>query len=313
MSGLSAMRTFPVVQVDVFTQHPLRGNPLAVVLDAAGLDGRDMQAIAREMNLSETTFVLAPARPDCAAQVRIFTPAQELPFAGHPTIGTSWVLASRGRLPGGAREVRLEEGIGPVSVELEGDPVAPSFVWMEHPTARFGPPILERAAVAAALNLTREDLLPDVPICTGSTGVEFMYVPLRSPEVVDRANLDVAALWRSLGEAARVGVFVFAPDPDRAAGRVYSRMFAPHTAGIAEDPATGSASGPLGVYLLQHGLVERAEQVRIVSEQGTRMGRQSFIHIHLDRHAWHGGAEQAARIRVGGSVVPVLDGVLRLP
>jgi trans-2,3-dihydro-3-hydroxyanthranilate isomerase len=264
-----------------------------------------MQAIAREMNLSETTFVLAPTRPDCAARVRIFTPAREIPFAGHPTVGTGWVLATTRTLPS---RFALEEGIGPVEVETEGDPAAPRFLWMRHGDATFGEPVKDRAACAAALGLAETDLLAGAPIRTGSTGSAFLYVPLRDRATVDRTVLDVPRLLAAMGAGPRLGVFVFAPDPDPKAGRVYSRMFAPHTSGVPEDPATGSASGPLGAYLVACGLVTPAADVRIVSEQGTRMGRQSFVHIAVGT-----AAGRVTSIRVGGSVVPVLDGTLRLP
>jgi trans-2,3-dihydro-3-hydroxyanthranilate isomerase len=297
-------REYAFVQVDVFTDRVFGGNPLAVVLDADGLTAGEMQAIAREMNLSETTFVLPTERPDCAATVRIFTPAREVPFAGHPTIGTTWVLATRGRL-GGAARARLQEGIGPVAVELEGDPARPSFVWMRHRDATFGPEVPARAAVASALGLHEGDLLPGVPVCSGTTGSLFLYVPLRDRAAVDRAVLEVPAMRRAFGDAPLPGVFVFAPEPPAGA---YSRMFAPHTSGIPEDPATGSASGPLGAYLVAHGLVAPAEAVHLVSEQGTKMGRPSFVHIRL-----HAGDAAPSDIRVGGGVVPVLEGRLGVP
>jgi trans-2,3-dihydro-3-hydroxyanthranilate isomerase len=242
---MAAGRTFRLVQVDVFTERAFGGNALAVVLDAGGLADGAMQAIAAEMNLAETTFVVAATRPGCAARVRIFTPTRELPFAGHPTIGTAFVLALEGRLPAGERRVLLDEGIGPVEVTLEGDPARPAL------SALAGLPAAARG----------------------------------------------------------VGVFLFAPDPDPGRARVYSRMFAPHALGIPEDPATGSGSGPLGAYLVRHRLVKAGDDdVRIVSEQGTRMGRQSFVHIALRVDA---GAPRD--IRVGGSAVPVLEGVLRVP
>jgi trans-2,3-dihydro-3-hydroxyanthranilate isomerase len=297
-------REYAFTQVDVFTDRIFGGNPLAVFLDGRGLDDGEMQAIAREMNLSETTFVLPPTRPDCAARVRIFTPAREIPFAGHPTIGTTWVLATQRRL-GGATRAALEEGIGPVPVELEGDPAHPSFVWMSHGAASFGPEVTGRAAAAAALGLDEDDLRPRAPICTGSTGRPFLYVALRDRAAVDRAALDVAAMRRAFGDAPLPGVFVFAAERPEGA---YSRMFAPHTSGVPEDPATGSASGPLGAYLVTHGLVAPGEMVRLVSEQGTKMGRPSFVHIRL--RARDGGATD---IGVGGSVVPVLEGRLRVP
>ena len=301
-------REYRFQQVDVFTDRAFGGNPLAVVFDAASLGDAEMQAVAREMNLSETTFLVPPTRPECAARVRIFTPAREVPFAGHPTIGASWVLATAGLLPAGATRFSLEEGIGPVEVELEGDAARPSFVWMRHGGARFGPELGDRAAFAAALGLAGEDLLDGAPIRTGSTGSTFLYVPLRHRAAVDRASLDVGQLLAAMGDTPRAGVFVFAPDADPGAGRVYSRMFAPHTSGIPEDPATGSASGPLGAYLVERGLVAAAPSVRIVSEQGTRMGRQSFVHIKIGM-----AAGRITALHVGGSVVPVVDGRLRLP
>jgi len=298
-------REYRFVQVDVFTDRLFGGNPLAVVLDPEGLSDAEMQAIAREMNLSETTFVLAPTRADCAFKVRIFTPARELPFAGHPTLGTAWVLATERRV-GGAARFALEEGVGPIAVELEGDPARPSFVWMRHPEARFGQPLVGRAAVAAALGLTEADLLPGAPVQSGSTGNDFLFVPLRDPVIVDRAALDVSANIDGAGPTAALGVFVFAPVPG-AAARVYSRMFAPRS-GVPEDPATGSASGPLGAYLVRHGLVKAGDDVEIVSEQGVKMGRPSIVRIRL--RAPDG---RPTDIRVGGGVVPVLDGSLRLP
>ena len=300
-------RSYRFVQVDVFTDRVFGGNPLAVFLDARGLDDVLMQQIAREMNLSETVFLFPPSHPDCAAALRIFTPAREVPFAGHPTIGTAWVLATRGLGTKGAARFILEERIGPIPVELEGDPARPDFIWMTQPEATFDPALDNRDAVARALGLTEADLWPGAPIQPGSTGNKFLLVPLRDRATVDRAVLDVRGILAAMGDRPHIGIFLFAPDPDPAAGRVYSRMFAPHTSGIPEDPATGSASGPLGAYLALNRLVTKAGEVRIVSEQGTKMGRQSFIHIKL---AMQG--EQITGIRVGGTVVPVLEGELAI-
>ena len=310
-------RSYRFVQVDVFTDRVFGGNPLAVFLDARGLDDALMQRIAREMNLSETVFLFPPSRPDCTAALRIFTPAREVPFAGHPTVGTAWVLAAHGMAPRGAAGFVLEEKIGPVPVELEGNPARPDFIWMKHPDATFDPALENRDAVARALGLAEADLLPGAPIQPGSTGNKFLFVPLRDKAAVDLAVLDVRALLGVMGSLPHLGIFVFAPDleftaGDRtagapAAGRVYSRMFAPHTSGIPEDPATGSASGPLGAYLVLNGLVRKSAEVRIVSEQGTKMGRQSFLHIRLTMQG-----ETITGIRVGGGVVPVLEGELRI-
>ena len=297
-------RRYEIVHVDVFTDRPLAGNQLAVVLDARGIGDDEMQAVAREMNLAETTFVLPVRRPECGARVRIFTPGREVPFAGHPTVGTAWVLATRGLLPAGATRFLLEEEIGPVPVDFEGDPARPAFIWMHHGEPSFGPAVGDRAGMAKALRLAESDLLP-APIQVVTTGNPFLFVPLRDRGTVDRALLDVPALLACVGDGGGIGVFVFAPDGD---GRVYSRMFAPHTAGIPEDPATGSASGPLGAYLVRHGLVPAGDDIAIVSEQGVKMKRPSQVHIRLRAT---GG--RVTDIRVGGSVAPVLEGCLTLP
>jgi trans-2,3-dihydro-3-hydroxyanthranilate isomerase len=298
-------RSFGFIQVDVFTDRVFGGNPLAVFPDGGGLSDEEMQAIAREMNLSETTFVLPATRPGCDVKVRIFTPTVELPFAGHPTVGTTYVLATLGRLPEGATDVVLEEEIGPVPVKIEGDLSNPDFVWMKHPKASFGPALPDRATIAAALALEEANILSDKPICIGSTGLPFLYVPLRDPATVDRAVLDTGALLNIHGTSEARGVFIFALDPATGANHVYSRMLALGV-GIIEDPATGSASGPLGAYLVREGIVEAADEVKIVSQQGTKMGRQSWVHIRLTKSGddWD--------IEVGGSTVPVLTGDLHI-
>jgi trans-2,3-dihydro-3-hydroxyanthranilate isomerase len=301
-------REYRFIQVDVFTDRVFGGNPLAVVLDGRGLVDGEMQAIAMEMNLSETTFILPPTHPDCAARVRIFTPRRELQFAGHPTVGTAWVMAVHGLVPRSPAAFSLEEGIGPVPVTLEGDPKEPSFIWMRHGPPEFGPEMANRAEIAAALGLTEAELIPGAPIQTGSTGSRFMFVPLRDRATVDRALLDVPKIIKALGDQPLVGIFVFAPDPDPGVGRVHSRMFAPHTSGIPEDPATGSATGPLGAYLVKQKLVKASGPVAIVSDQGVKMGRHSRLHI---RGVERGGA--LTEIEVGGGVVPVIDGRLRVP
>ena len=285
--------------VDVFTEKPLAGNQLAVVLDAEGIPGEVMQRIAKEMNISETVFVLAAEDPANAARVRIFTPGAELPFAGHPTVGTSWVLFTQGLIPGGALEFKLEEGVGPVPVRAEKGPSGWVF-WMTHPKVSFGAVVSDRSAAAAALGLSENDLLPDVPIQTASTGVPFVYVALKDAKAVDSAVSEKDRLAKVFKE----GVFLFA-----AVGRdrLYSRMFSPHVLDIHEDPATGSGSGPLGAFAVRYGLVPRAPAVSITSEQGTKMGRQSFIHIRLE---FATDGELPSSIQVGGSVVPTLTGEL---
>jgi trans-2,3-dihydro-3-hydroxyanthranilate isomerase len=285
--------------VDVFTERPLAGNQLAVVLNAEGIPGDVMQRIAKEMNISETTFVLAPEHAGNAARVRIFTPGAELPFAGHPTIGTAWVLFTEGLVAGGALEFTLEEGVGPVRVRGVKGSTGLTF-WMTHPPVSFGKVISERAEAAAAVGLTDNDLYDDVPIQVATTGVPFVYVALKDARAVDRAISEKERIAAVFSE----GVFLFAPLGDN---RLYSRMFSPHVLDIHEDPATGSGSGPLGAFAVKYGLVPRSATVSIVSEQGTKMGRQSFIHVEL---AYPPAGDIPSRIEVGGSVVPTLRGEL---
>ena len=286
--------------VDVFTEKALAGNQLAVVLDGKGLTAKLMQRIARELNFSETTFILPPDDPAHAAKVRIFAPTVEMPFAGHPTIGTAWVLADEGLVPGGKLEFVLEEKVGPVPVRGEKKNGGVVF-WMTHPKLTYGE-VLPHARVAAAIGLKEADVVESVPAQVASTGNPHLYVALRDAHAVDAAVSDHAKLQTVLGADSAFGIFLFAVNGEN---RLYSRMF---SLDIPEDPATGSASGPLGAFAVRYGLVERAPKVEIVSEQGTKMGRQSFVHIELG--FGDDDADIPSRIEVGGSVMPVLKGEL---
>ncbi|TAM74621.1 PhzF family phenazine biosynthesis protein [bacterium] len=294
-------------QVDVFTDRLFEGNQLAVFPDSQSLTEQQMQQIAREMNLSETAFVMPTQRAGCDVRVRIFTPAYEMLFAGHPTIGTAFVLARLGRVPKGAQRIVFEEGVGPVPVTLEGPSEAPTRAWLTTPPITFGPTFDDRAAGAALAGLTPGDLLDGVPLEVAGAGPRFLYIPVRDRDAVDRAQPDVAAIDRHLTAHVLIGIFVFAVESaERAA--LYSRMFAPG-AGIFEDPATGSATGPLAAYVIRHGLVEvpREGSLRLLSEQGTKMGRRSLLHVRAEMH---NGEPQ--RIEVGGGSVHVFDGELAL-
>ena len=283
--------------VDVFSDKPLAGNQLAVVLDGKDLSNRTMQRIAREMNFSETTFVFPPEDPANAAKLRIFTPATELPFAGHPTIGTAWVLADEGMAKGDA--FTLEENVGPVHVRCVKSGRKKQF-WMTHPALTFGQ-VFPHEQVASAIGVKEDLIIDDVPAQVASTGNPFLFVALRNESTVDSAVSEPSRIRKLLRGGKAHGVFFFAvAAPDR----LYSRMFA---IDIAEDPATGSASGPLGAFAVKYGLIEPAPHVAIVSEQGTKMGRQSFVHIALD---YGDSRDIPDRIEVGGSVVPVVSGTL---
>ena len=288
--------------MDVFTETALAGNQLAVVLAADGIGGDRMQAIAKEMNLSETVFVLKAEQAGSAARLRIFTPGIELPFAGHPTVGAAWVLWDEGLVAWNAQDFVLEEGVGPVRVRIDRSGALPKF-WMTHPRVSFGRVFEDRSAVAGALGLLDNALVEVAPIQAVGTGVPFTFVALKDRESVDAAISDGRALAGALGPEGPVQIVVYsAVGP----GHLHTRMFWP-AGGIVEDPATGSASGPLGAHAVRYGLVERGETVSILSEQGVKMGRRSLIHIEL---GYHGTEDLPTRIEVGGSAVPVLTGTL---
>lgn len=282
------MRSFRYVVVDVFTDTPLAGNALAVFTDGRGLGDDEMQRLARELNLSESVFVL-PAEADGDARIRIFTPSVELPFAGHPTLGSAFVLAGPMQLP----EIRLEtlRGIVPVALEREHDRIVfgrmlqPLPVWREYE---------EADGLLAALRVARSEL----PVEHYDNGARFVYVGLRSEEEVAALRPDAFAL-SELPDL--VGVLCFAGS----GARWKARMFAPG-GGVAEDPATGSAAGPLAVHLARHGRIGFGDEIEIT--QGVEIGRPSTLFTRAV-----GSAEELERVEVGGSAVIVARGEFRLP
>lgn len=288
---------------DVFTREPLTGNQLAVFLDGRGLTTERMQALAREMNFSESTFILPSESPDTDLRMRIFTPATEMPMAGHPTIGSAFALAHTGVIRHGVSRAVFGLGVGPVPVDLEWAENRLRFAWMTQLNPKFGPVLDTRTAVAAAIGLGERDLVPDLPVQQVSCGVPCLIVPIFSREAVDRAMSDAAALRRlAVSTGIDLPIFLFAMSSPGSTETVYSRMFAPEF-GIVEDPATGSASGPLGCYLVRHGLVSGDAALRIVSLQGAAMGRPSRIHVAI---ASHNG--EITTVKVGGEAVLVARG-----
>jgi trans-2,3-dihydro-3-hydroxyanthranilate isomerase len=257
-----------------------------------------MQAVALELNLAETTFVLPATRSDCHARVRIFTPRQEMRFAGHPTLGTAFLLSERGVLPADGNWHQLEEQVGPVAVRIDLE--SPPLAWLRTPPIsegrRFAPDICARA-----LGLGPNELL-DIEPQLLSAGNPTIFVALRSPDAVDRAWIDLAGM-RTLHGADEESccVFVFA----RTAEGAYSRMFAAEY-GINEDPATGSSTGPLAVFMMRNGLLARRDGTAFVSEQGTRMGRRSLLHVRVL------GDDGAQGILVGGHVTLVASAHMHL-
>jgi trans-2,3-dihydro-3-hydroxyanthranilate isomerase len=303
------MRSYRYLHYDVFTDHLFGGNQLAVVLDGRGLTTATMQAIAKEMNFAETTFVLPAERPDTDVRMRIFTPAAELPVAGHPTIGSTFALARAGVIAEGREQVVFGLGVGPVPVALTWRGSDLRFAWMTQAAPAFADPLADRGAVAAALSLPETALAANLPVQVVSCGVPFLFVALNTRADVDAASAvpgPLAAVLESTGTGAH-GVFIFSPqaastDGDRAAA--YSRMFAPEL-GVAEDPATGIASGPLGSYLVRHQIVARESAGALLSLQGVRMGRPSHVHISIGLDG-----DAITSVRVGGESVLAGEGLL---
>ena len=282
---------------DVFTDVAFAGNQLAIFPEAS-LDDATMQRVARELNLSETVF-LRPGDEDVVASLRIFTPLAEVPFAGHPTVGTAIALADHLWWVGpNETEFVVRERVGDVAIRLERG--SPTTAWLTTPPVTFGTTVATEDA-AAILGIPSRMVRSDLPCEYAGAGAPFLYVPLTSKEAVDRAVYDAVAARERLPEDAVSDAFPFALAADGA----YARMFAP-AFGIAEDPATGSAMGPLYAYLAKHGAVERRE--RFVNEQGVAMGRRSVIEVRLH---WNGDALE--RIDVGGSAVFVGEGTLHIP
>jgi trans-2,3-dihydro-3-hydroxyanthranilate isomerase len=297
--------------VDVFTSRPFGGNQLAVFTDAAGISDAEMQALARELNFSESTFVTESDTAGAVRRVRIFTPAREIPMAGHPTVGTTWVLASRGQiLLKSARVVTdatLQLGIGPVTVSIESTNAKPEFVWMTHREAEFGAIRRDFARVANALGIAKADIRDDLPLQIVSTGFPFICVRLRSGDALARCAPNQAAL-AALFEAneQRLQIYMFVAN-EQGAFAVRARMFAPHTDGIPEDPATGSAAAPFGAYAAACGLIKPEPSASFLIQQGVEMGRPSEIHVEVVRKD-----RGALGIRIGGRCAIVGEGAVFL-
>jgi len=290
---------------DVFTDTPLVGNQLAVFTDASDLQPARMQAIAREMNFSESTFILPSERPDTDIRMRIFTPYNEMPMAGHPTIGSTFALAHCGVIETGAPRFVFGLNIGPTPVDLEWRDGRLAFGWMTQRAPTFGPIVGERAAVADALGLEPVDIADRLPVQEVSCGVPFLLVPLRDHFAVDRAVPDPGGFAR-LREASGLDlpILLFSIAGPSSDDHVYARMFAPDL-GIMEDPATGSAAGPVGCYVVHHGVVnaDAAHPIRI--SQGVKMGRPSRIHVNIES-----AGRAITSVKVGGAAVLVGRGEL---
>ena len=299
--------SYRYLHYDVFTDAPLEGNQLAVFPEPAGLTTEMMQAITREMNFSECTFIFPPEAPGTDVRMRIFTPGEELPMAGHPTIGSTFALVHEGVIARGRQGFVFGLGVGPTPVALEWKGDALDFAWMTQKNPTFGAEVSDRGGFARALGVGAQDLAAPAPQVV-SCGVPFLFAALATRAAVDRVAVDQAA-YRQACSAAGIDdlpLFIFTTDKagSRSDEAVYSRMLAP-SFGIFEDPATGGASGPLGCYLFKYELIARPQLSHIVSLQGVRMKRPSRIHISIDAA---GG--DITRVRIGGRSVLVGDGRL---
>jgi trans-2,3-dihydro-3-hydroxyanthranilate isomerase len=292
-------RSYRYHVVDVFTQTPLEGNPLAVFPDAAELDAPTMQRIARELSLPETVFIVPSRRSGCVARLRIFTPRKEMDFAGHPTIGTAFLLMQLGHVRAGTDSFSVEENVGAIAIAV--DRQEHSMLWLSTPPVHDGPTI-DRSEAAALIGLA-PDALADATPQILSAGNPTLFIALKTRSAVDEASLDGTqwAAIRSRYHPDPMCAFVFSPTREGA----YSRMFAPDY-GIAEDPATGSSTGPLACYMLRHGMTSAKAGSRFVSEQGVQMGRRSILHVRVL------GENGKDGIDVGGFVTKVIDGELRI-
>jgi trans-2,3-dihydro-3-hydroxyanthranilate isomerase len=274
--------------VDVFTDRKFGGNQLAVFRDGRGIDGETMQAVAKELLIAETTFVL-PKEKDGDHKVRIFTPGRELPFAGHPTVGTTWVLSG-----GRDATLKLELGVGTIGVT-----VTDGFVEMEQPLPQFGAIADDRGAVATALSLALDDIVATAPIQQVSSGVPFTFVRLR--------DLDAMRRIRMQRSPVKTALDAFTTETVEPGSTLHARMFAGEALGIDEDPATGSAQGPLAAYCVKYGILPATAEVRMRTEQGFELGRRSILDTRLSLR----GSEITA-VHAGGNVVDVGGGWMGL-
>jgi trans-2,3-dihydro-3-hydroxyanthranilate isomerase len=291
------------VTLDVFTRRRFAGNPLAVVLDPDGLDTAGMQSIAREFNLSETVFVFAPEREGARAKLRIFTPARELPFAGHPTVGTAVAL---GRIDGGGeRAFVLDENVGPVPCRVRStgaDGGWASFELPKLPVKEADGPAVE--VMAESLGLATSDFDPATsPAEWWSAGNPFAMVPLRGLDAMRRSVVNLAKFDAAFEGPGRPAAFLFCREAEESGHAFHARMFAP-AFGILEDPATGSAVASFAGYLARHGGYADGEHV-IPIEQGYEMGRPSLMELTISMKA--GRLERAT---IAGDAVVMMEGTL---
>ena len=304
------MKKARYVRVDVFANKPFGGNPLAVFPEAKNLTSREMQLLAMEMNLSETTFVVPPTKGSGADfRVRIFVPDKEIPYAGHPTLGTFYVLAKEGRIklkaPMTTGKMEVQAGVMPVEIFSSKGKITKIVTVQNIP--EFGPTVEDVRGIAKALSLSESDFDVDrMPPQLVSTGLPWIIAPVRTRKAVEKAAGNAAAFTELLSELPQgiADLYVTCLDPIESTSTTHSRGLYLTNKNVVEDPATGSASGCLGAYLVHHGLVPVERTVTMRNEQGYEMGRPSKIAIQVQTSA----KKEIESVRVGGTVVHMMDG-----
>jgi len=289
-------------QVDVFTGTPLGGNPLAVFVDACGLDEECMQQIAREMNLSETTFVTSSSDCEADFEVRIFTPTKELPFAGHPVIGTTHVLRESGKVARDQKLIHLKLRIGTIPICVEED----ERLFMEHPQAKFLKIVDSVDLVAESLGLSSSAIDPRWPCQIVSTGVPALLVPIKTLELMQQIKINSAKLLEIFKPFGTDMIYAFTTETLNSSSALHSRLFAPFI-GVTEDPATGSASGAVGAYLAKYCVIEKDILDSFKIEQGYEMKRPASICVQVKQEG-----TVIKSIRVGGESVTIIQGQLKI-
>ncbi len=303
------MSVYRYLHYDVFTDRALEGNQLAVFPEPGALNADDMQRVTREMNFSECTFMFPAETPGTDVRMRIFTPGKELPMAGHPTIGSTFALVKEGVIKTGQRDFVFGLGAGPTPVSIDWRNGDIDFAWMTQRNASYLGAVTDRARFAEAIGLAERDLGASPPEIA-SSGNAFLIAPLASGEAVDRVAINRPAYAACCAAAGlkETDLLIFAIEPtepqEPLEPSVYCRMLGPGL-GVAEDPATGSAAGPLGCYVHKHRLLPRQRLAHFVCLQGVKMLRPSRLHVSIES-----SGEAITRVRVGGRAVLVGDGRL---
>ena len=300
------MTRLAIFQVDVFTREKFRGNPAGVILKADGLSAQDMQRIARELNNSETAFVFEPDADDHDIRIRFFTPTQEVPSCGHATLAAHYVRAQTQDLSPGKYWHKIQIGRLPVEIEESGDDYR---IIMTQAPPTIGDPITGplRKKILRSMNLSEAETEPGFPIVHIDTGNSKILIPVRSRNILNDLSPDLEAIKQIAREIPNAGHFVFTlndPDPDITA---HCRMFAPQI-GIPEDPVTGNGNGPLGVYLVQFGIIgDRQPDLYLLSRQGEAMGRPGTAHIWVESKSG-----KPHTVKVGGDAIIAFSATLEI-